>query len=102
MFLNRVEFQGNLTKNPEAFGSDVTICRFDTAVAKMSKDKEKKESDFFTITAFGKMADYVMENFTKGNKAIVLGKVHQNNYKNKEGKMVYGFQFVADSVVKLA
>lgn len=94
--MNKFVFMGRLTKYPEVrYSGETAVARFDIAVDRRFK---KDVTDFFAITAFGKLGEFVEKYLVKGTKVVVSGNVQNNNYTNKEGKKVYGFQFVAEEI----
>ena len=48
--------------------------------------------------AFGKTGEFIEKYFHKGSKILLSGEMQNNNYKNKEGQMVYGFQVLVNNV----
>lgn len=94
--MNKVFFMGRLTADPEKKQSgDTTIARFNLAVDRRGK---KDEADFFSCTAFGKLAEFTANYLNKGTKILLEGRIQNNNYTDREGRKVYGFQVIADSI----
>lgn len=103
--MNKIIFMGRLTHDPEirfSTGENATcIANFNLAVDKRFKKKDDTNAptaDFFRITALGKLGEFVQKYLTRGTKVLVDGRVENNNYTNKDGQKVYGFQFVAENI----
>lgn len=94
--MNKVIFTGRLTADPEQRQSgDTTITRFNLAVDRRGK---RDEADFFSCTAFNKLAEFAKNYLVKGTKILLEGRIQNNNYTDRDGKKVYGFQVIADSI----
>lgn len=103
--MNKLIFMGRLTADPEvrySTGENATcIANFNLAVDKKFKkrnDPDAPTADFFRITALGKLGEFSEKYLTKGTKIVVEGRVENNNYTNKDGVKVYGFQFIAENI----
>jgi len=94
--LNRVIFIGNVGRDPKVSNvNGLAIAKVMIATTELGKDKEKK-TDWHTITFFSKLAELAEKFITKGMKIAVEGKIKQEKWKNKEGKMCYGTTIIAD------
>lgn len=96
---------GRLCAEPEirySTGENATcIASFQYAVDKIFKKKDDPDAptaDFFRITAMGKLGEFAEKYLHKGTKILLSARVENNNYTNKEGQKVYGFQFVAEKI----
>ena len=103
--MNKFIFVGRLTAPVEtrySAGENATcISNFNLAVDKRFKKKDDPNAptaDFFRITAMGKLGEFAEKYLQKGTKIIVDGRVENNNYTNKDGQKVYGFQFIAENI----
>jgi len=83
---------GNLTAAPEIkfAKSGNAWARFTVVTSDRVKDKETdkwedKNPTFWRCVAFGKLAEHLADSLEKGARVIVLGKVHEESYKDKEG-----------------
>lgn len=99
--MNKWTFMGRLTREPEMRYTDdpepLAIARFGVAVAKRST-RGGEAADFFEITAFGKLAEFVEKYLTKGVKILAVCRVENNNYTRRDGSKAYGFRFVAEEI----
>lgn len=99
--MNKVIMMGRLTKDPEVrYGgpSNTAIARFSIAVDRRFKREGQPDTDFFNCTAFGKLGEFVEKYLKKGVKIVLDGELQNNNYTNKEGKMVYDNRIIANSI----
>lgn len=90
--MNHVVLMGRLTGNPETTvkqtaKGDLTITRFNLAVDRRNKTDEKS-ADFFRCTAFGGTADVIDKYLRKGSKALISGRLQQDEYTKKDGTKV--------------
>lgn len=97
--MNKVIMMGRLTKDPEVKQvNDTTLGRFSLAVDRRYKKEGEATADFFDVTAFGKLAEFVGKYLHKGTKILLEGEVQNNNYTNKDGQKVYGTRILAGSI----
>jgi single-strand DNA-binding protein len=92
---------GRLCRDPEVrYGgaNNTAIGKFSLAVDRRFKREGQPDADFFNVTAFGKLGEFVEKYLKQGTKIVVEGSMQNNNYTNKEGQKVYGFQVVASSI----
>lgn len=82
--LNRVFLVGNLCADPEmkATTSGTTLCKF--RIANNRDYGEKKHVNFFSCTAFGKLAEVCQKYLAKGRQVLVEGTVDLRQYE-KDG-----------------
>jgi single-strand DNA-binding protein len=66
---------------------------FSIAVDRRSQDQD---ADFFECIAFGKTAEFIAKFFSKGMKIAVVGRIQNNNYKDKNGVTHYGNKIVVE------
>ena len=102
MSLNRFQFTGNLTRDPELNhgGSGKAVATLQLANNQIwyGADGQKQEkANFFRIKAFDKAAENHAKFLRKGSKIYVEGRIESTEYE-KEGASVYGFDFIADYV----
>lgn len=99
--LNKVQFIGRLTKDPEMKYSQngTAVATFSVAVRRNYKNTQGEyEADFFDIKCFRRLAETVANNLTKGRMVYVEAHLQNNRYENSEGKKVYSNDIVADDV----
>lgn len=95
--MNRVILIGNLTKDPELLvtSSDITNCKFTLAV---TRNYNKKETDFFTIVCWRGLAENCGKYLRKGSKVGVCGSIQNKSYEGNDGIRRYTTEIIADEV----
>jgi single-strand DNA-binding protein len=98
--LNSVSLVGRLVKDPETTNSqnNMTICKFTLAVDRKFKKEGQPTADFPRIVCFGKTAENVGKYMSKGRLVGVTGRLQTGSYKDKDDRMVYTTDVIADSV----
>lgn len=103
--MNKIIQMGRLCDEPEikyTSGENATcIANFRLAVDKRFKNKNNPDAptaDFFRVTAFGKLGEFVNTYLHKGTKIVYEGRIENNNYTDADGKKVYRDQIIAESI----
>lgn len=100
--MNKVILMGNLTRDPEIRYTQgentMAIARFSMAVNRRFSKGSENEVDFFNCTAFGKQAEFIEKYFRKGSRMMLVGRIQNDNYTNKNGEKVYSVQIIAEEV----
>lgn len=100
--MNKIILIGNLVADPETrtTQSGNTQATFRLAVQRRFPDKQtgKRESDFFTVICWGKLAEFVAKYLAKGRKAAVEGSVQMRSYDAQDGSKRYVTEVMADNV----
>ena len=103
--MNQINFMGRLCDEPEikyTAGDNATcIANFRLAVDKRFKNKNNPEAptaDFFRITAFGKLGEFVNSYLHKGTKIVMTGRIENNNYTDANGNKVFRDQIIAENI----
>lgn len=99
--LNRVVMVGRTANEPKlrysTNGTTVTTFRF--AVDRPFKnDKGEKETDFFQIVTFKKLAETCAHNLNKGRLVAVEGRLQTRSFTAQDGSTRWVTEVVADSV----
>ena len=83
--MNRVILLGNLTRDPEVryTGSGKAVCNIGMAVNERYKDRD--ETLFVDVTAWGKSAEACGRYLSKGAAVLVEGKMQLEQWETKEG-----------------
>jgi single-strand DNA-binding protein len=98
--VNKVILGGRLTTAPETkytqSGSSVTTCSM--AVSRKFQPKGgEKQSDFFSIQAWGKNSDTLAKFFKKGSSIFIVGSI-QNRSWEKDGQKHYMTDIIVDEI----
>lgn len=100
--MNKVILMGRLTRDPEVRysqgSSQTAVGRFSIAVDRRFKREGEPDADFFNCTAFGRQAEFVERYLHKGVKIVVVGRIQNDNYTNKDGQMVYSVRVMVDEI----
>ena len=86
--MNKVILIGNLTRDPELTEtpSGVAVCRFAVAVSRDYANADgTRETDFFNITVWRKLAENCGKYLKKGNKVAITGSLQNRSYEDKDG-----------------
>jgi single-strand DNA-binding protein len=102
MALNYAVMMGRLTKDPEIRYSQgatpMCIASFSLAVDRKIKRENEPTADFFNCTAFGKTGEFVEKYLKKGTKVVAQGRMQNDNYKDKNGNMVYSIKYYIEQI----
>lgn len=97
--MNKVILIGRLTRDPEIRAAGTTtVARFSLAVDRRFKREGDPDADFFNCTAFGKQAEFAERYLRRGIKMVVVGRIQNDNYTNREGQKVYSVQIMVDEL----
>lgn len=100
--MNKIILMGRLTRDPETRYSQgenqTAIARFSLAVDRRFKRQGDAEADFFNCTAFGRQAEFVEKYLKQGTKILLIGRVQNDNYTNRNGEKVYSVQIIAEEI----
>lgn len=106
--MNKVFLIGRLTKDPDLRYTQQgqAVVSFSLAVDRgLSKQKRQEmesmnrpTADFPRITVWGVQAENVSRYLKKGNQCAIDGRIQTGSYQDKDGKMVYTTDVIADRV----
>lgn len=99
--LNSIIIMGRLTKDPELrrTQSGVAVASFTLAVDRDFKAQDgTRETDFIDCVAWRNSAEFVCKYFSKGQMAVVDGRLEIQNWTDKEGNKHRNAQVVTESV----
>jgi len=95
--MNKAILSGNVGADPQFKTTEKTsICNFRIAV----NDKYKKDAppQWFTITVFGKSAEFARDYIKKGTKVLVEGKIQMEEYTDKEKQKKLFVSIISDNI----
>ena len=100
--LNVITIQGRLTRDPELrhTANGTAVASFALAVDRdyTSKDGGERETDFVDIVAWRGTAEFVSKYFTKGQLAIVSGRLQIRPWTDDNGNKRRSTEVVAEHV----
>jgi single-strand DNA-binding protein len=104
--LNKVMIIGNLGADPEmkymADGTALTNLRVASTRNFNTRDGERKEeTEWFSITAWGKLAEQCSQFLQKGRRVYVEGRLRTRSWDTPEGEKRYRTEVVAEQVLFL-
>ncbi len=99
---NKVILMGNLTRDPEIryAPSGTPVANFGLAVNRRYRQGEdmKEEVCFVDIVVFGKQAESCGQYLSKGNRALIEGRLQMRKFETKDGQKVTKHEVVAENV----
>lgn len=98
--MNQFNGVGNLVSDVELKGQNNNVANFRVAIQRPFKNKQTNEyeTDFLTCKAFGKTAEIIANNFSKGQKIAITGSVQTGSFDGKDGKKVFTTDVVVNQV----
>ena len=99
--LNTITIMGRLTRDPELrrTQSGVAVASFTLACERdFATQGADKETDFIDVCAWRYTAEFVEKYFSKGQMAIVTGRLQIRNWQDKEGNKRRSAEILADHV----
>jgi single-strand DNA-binding protein len=104
--LNKVMIIGNLGADPEmrymADGTALTTFRVASTRTYSSGDGERKEeTEWFSVTAWRKLAEQCSQFLAKGRRVYVEGRLRTRSWDTPEGEKRYRTEVVAEQVLFL-
>lgn len=82
--LNKVLIEGRFAQDPKQFqfGTGHSGCRF--TIANDRKVNGQKKVSFIKCSAFGKTADFIVNNYVKGDPIFIEGSIQTGKYTGKD------------------
>lgn len=90
--MNNVVLVGRLVKDPElrTTQNGTAVCNFTIAVDRRFKDANgEKQTDFLSMTAWGKTGEFVNQYFNKGKKIGIIGELRSRSWDAEDGTKRY-------------
>jgi single-strand DNA-binding protein len=99
---NKVILMGNLTRDPEIryAPNGTPVANFGLAVNRRYRQAEEMREDvcFVDIVIFGKQAETCGQYLSKGQGALIEGRLQMRKFETKEGQKVTKHEVVAENV----
>ena len=99
--LNTITIMGRLTRDPELrrTSSGVAVASFTLACERdFAPQGEARGTDFIDIVSWRYTAEFVEKYFSKGQMAVVTGRLQIRNWEDKEGNKRRSAEILADHV----
>lgn len=99
--LNKVILQGRLTRDPELkyTTSNVPVLRFSLAVQRSYAPKgAERKADFFDLVAWRSTAEFISNNFKKGQEIAIVGALRQEDWTDRNGNKRTSINVVVEDV----
>lgn len=99
--MNRIILLGRLTKDPDVkvTTTQKTVCTFTLAVDRPFTTKNgQREADFIPIQTWNKTAEICGNSLSKGQRALVEGRLQIRSFDGKDGNKHYMTEVIADRV----
>ena len=97
-----VTITGNLTDDPELkYTNGAAVTNFRVAVTARVRDGETwrdGETSFFRINVWRQLAEHVAESLSKGDQAVVIGRLRSRSWETPEGDKRSVVEVEADEV----
>lgn len=99
--MNKFQFMGRLTRDPETRvipNSDTQVTTFSLAVNRRFADQNgERKTDFFNLTAFGKLAEFCSKYYRKGQQVLVEGRIQNRSWDDQNGQKRYATDFIIEN-----
>ena len=82
--MNSITISGRLAKEPELKTLNNGVTKLTTRIAVTRSDKNKT-TDFFSVQAWNKTADFISKYFKKGDPIEIVGRLQVDNYERQDG-----------------
>lgn len=99
MAINKVIIKGNISNEVELKQTQngTSVCSFNVAVNRFSKEGEAKV-DFLTVVAWQQKAEFVAKYFGKGKGVIVVGRLENREWQDKQGNKRISTEIIAEEI----
>ena len=101
---NHITLIGNLGKEPQVTEGETLRASFSLAVDRVRTDdsgERREETDWFTIVAWGRVAEVCREYLAKGSLVLISGRLQTRRWQDHKQKWYNITEVVAREVVML-
>jgi single-strand DNA-binding protein len=103
MSFNKIIIVGNLGRDPELryTPQGTAVCNFSVATNERRRDKAGEQQDittWFRVNAWGRQAENVSKYLAKGRRVYVEGRLHVEEWTDRDGKQRYTLEVNASDV----
>lgn len=101
--LNKIILIGNLGNDPEMryTPNGNAVCSFRLAVSRsysVADGERREETEWFTITAWNRLAETVNQFLSKGRQVYVEGRLATSEWQDREGQKRFSLEVTAQTV----
>lgn len=98
--LNHIVIMGRLTADPvlRRTSSGTAVAEFTLAVERDFSGNGQKETDFINIVAWRGTAEFVSKYFSKGQMAVVSGRLQIRSWEDKKGNKQRSAEVVVENI----
>ena len=100
--MNKVILLGRLTKKPEIRYSqtnNIKVANFLLAVNRQYvKPGEERQTDFFNIVAYSKLAEFAEKYLNQGIQICISGRIQTRTYEDNNGQKRYVTEVIAEEI----
>lgn len=98
--MNKIILSGNLCRDIETNYYNNKLClRNSIAVKRDFKNKNNEyDTDFFNITLWGQLAEYIKNYADKGTKVLIAGRLLNNEYEAEDGTKKHSNEVQVESI----
>ena len=97
--MNKIILLGRLTRDPEVryTSTGKVVCQFTLAVDRPFANQEgQREADFIPVVIWGKQGETCGNYLTKGQRALIEGRLQIRSYDGKDGNKRWVTEVIAD------
>ncbi len=100
MAFNKVIIQGNITQDIELkqTANGTSVCSFNVAVNRYSKEPNEAKVDFFTVVAWSNKAEFISNYFVKGKPILICGRLENRSWNDKNGSKRVSTEIIAEEI----
>ena len=100
MSINKTIHMGNISNEIELrqTQSGTSVCSFNIAINRYSKEPDAKKVDFLTVVAWGAKAEFVSRYFKKGQAIVVVGRLENREWSDKNGNKRISTEIIAEEI----
>lgn len=98
--MNKIILMGRLVRDPEVRYTQTgkVVCQFTLAVDRPFSNQEgQREADFIPVIVWGKQAELCGNSLTKGQRALVEGRLQIRSYDTKDGSKRWVTEVIANN-----
>ena len=96
--INKVFFQGNLTRNPDFRNTPAGSAVCTMTVAHNRKSGEREETTFIDVTVWGKSAEYCRNYLVKGSPVLIEGRLTLETWQGRDGQNKSKVSIISENI----